>query len=243
MVGWKPGSLDSRSVVFLFQAVLLAGYCYAHLLVRFLPLRFQVGLHLESLTNISLLPIYPSDSCRLLVAHGDPTWSVIKVLAQSVGVQFFLLSTTAPLTQVWWYRVSYESPYWLYAISNAGSLLALITYPFFVEPSLGMTWQAFVWGAGFACVAILVSFCSLMSFSGPEKKEAEVCGSGSGRVDASLSLNAISWKKCTVWILLSSCSFYFLTVGNQSFLAKYCCCTVSLGHASHCLSSLIYSNF
>ncbi|MCK4684823.1 MAG: hypothetical protein KAT44_07685, partial [Pirellulales bacterium] len=129
--------------MFFFQAVLLAGYCYAHLLVRFLPLRFQVGLHLGLvILAISLLPIYPSDSCRLLVAHGDPTWSVIKVLAQSVGVQFFLLSTTAPLTQVWWYRVSYESPYWLYAISNAGSLLALITYPFFVEPSLGMTWQA-----------------------------------------------------------------------------------------------------
>ena len=204
--------------MFFFQAVLLAGYCYAHLLVRFLPLRFQVGLHLGLvILAISLLPIYPSDSCRLLVAHGDPTWSVIKVLAQSVGVQFFLLSTTAPLTQVWWYRVSYESPYWLYAISNAGSLLALITYPFFVEPSLGMTWQAFVWGVGFACVAILVSFCSLMSFSGPEKKEAEVCGSGSGRVDASLSLNAISWKKCTVWVLLSSCGSIFLLSVTSHF--------------------------
>ena len=69
--------------MFFFQAVLLAGYCYAHLLVRFLPLRFQVGLHLGLvILAISLLPIYPSDSCRLLVAHGDPTWSVIKARSE-----------------------------------------------------------------------------------------------------------------------------------------------------------------
>ena len=76
--------------MFFFQAVLLAGYCYAHALTCFLSLKFQVGVHLGLvITAIYFLPIYPSDSCKLFAGDGDPTWSVIKVLAQSVGVQFF----------------------------------------------------------------------------------------------------------------------------------------------------------
>ena len=204
--------------MFFFQAVLLAGYCYAHLLTRFLPLKIQVGVHLGFIiTAVSFLPIYPSDSCRLFVGDGDPTWSVIKVLAQSVGVQFFLLSTTAPLTQVWWHRASSKSPYWLYAVSNTGSLVALISYPFFVEPSLGMTWQAFVWGVGFACVAILVSFCSLASLRGLEKREDDVRGSGLGRDDLSLPVDIISWRRSAVWILLSSCGSILLLSVTSHF--------------------------
>ncbi len=203
--------------MFFFQAVLLAGYCYAHALTRFLSLKFQVGVHLGLvITAIYFLPIYPSDSCKLFAGDGDPTWSVIKVLAQSVGVQFFLLSTTAPLTQVWWHRVSNESPYWLYAVSNAGSLIALISYPFFVEPSLGMTWQAFFWGVGFTFVALLVSVCSLASLQGLKSRKDEVRGNGPERADASLPEDFISWKRYMAWVFLSSCgSILLLSVTNH----------------------------
>jgi len=92
----------------------------------------------------------------------------------------------------------------------------LIGYPFFVEPSLGMTWQAFVWGVGFTFVALLVSVCSLASLRGLKSKKDEVRGNEPERADASLPEDFISWKRYIAWVFLSSCgSILLLSVTNH----------------------------
>ena len=205
--------------MFFFQLMLLGGYCYAYGLNRFLPLKSQFGLHLViCIVAVLLLPIYPSESWKTAAVDSEPAWSVIQLLGQSVGIQFFLLSTTAPLIQVWWHRITRESPYWLYAVSNAGSLIALVSYPVLVEPSLGMRWQAFVWACVFAGTACLISLCLYFSTRGNNQRDAL-----SDQVDDEKKKDTFSaggtpsWKESAIWILLSSCGSILLIAMTNHF--------------------------
>lgn len=205
--------------MFFFQLMLLGGYCYAYGLNRFLPLKSQFGLHLViCIAAVLLLPIYPSESWKTAAVDSEPAWSVIQLLGQSVGIQFFLLSTTAPLIQVWWHRITRESPYWLYAVSNAGSLIALVSYPVLVEPSLGMRWQAFVWACVFAGTACLISLCLYFSTRGNNQRDAL-----SDQVDDEKKKDTFSaggtpsWKESAIWILLSSCGSILLIAMTNHF--------------------------
>ena len=205
--------------MFFFQFMLLGGYCYAYGLNRFLPLKSQFGLHLViCIAAVLLLPIYPSESWKTAAVDSEPAWSVIQLLGQSVGIQFFLLSTTAPLIQVWWHRITRESPYWLYAVSNAGSLIALVSYPVLVEPSLGMRWQAFVWACVFAGTACLISLCLYFSTRGNNQRDAL-----SDQVDDEKKKDTFSaggtpsWKESAIWILLSSCGSILLIAMTNHF--------------------------
>src|SRR5262249_29862330 len=138
-----------------FQGLLLAGYVYAHILVTSLPLRWQVLVHtlllLGSLYALPLLPEahWPSQG------RGDPTWPLITHLFSMIGVPYFLLACTAPLLQGWFARGALgASPYWLYAVSNASALLALVTYPVVVEPVLPQRTQSIVWSVGYGVFAL-----------------------------------------------------------------------------------------
>src|SRR3569833_457797 len=120
-----------------FQAGLLLGYLYAHGLATKLSLRMQDSVH-GSLLFISLfgLPIVP-DSRWQPQPGEDPTWKVFAVLATSVGLPYFLLSAPSPLLQSWFARTTQAAlPYRYFALSNAGSLAALLAYPILVEPYL-----------------------------------------------------------------------------------------------------------
>jgi SAM-dependent methyltransferase len=142
-----------------FQALLLGGYVYAHLVVS-LELRKQAVVHLALVAVPWLtLPI---------AIHGTPgagetsTFAVLGVLARSVGLPFFVLSTTAPLLQRWFAQLgtaSGKDPYFLYAASNLGSMVALIGYPILVEPLLGLHAQARVWAAGYALFGACIVGC------------------------------------------------------------------------------------
>src|SRR5262249_34937783 len=114
-----------------FQVFLLAGYAYAHLSGRCLKPRAQALLHLALLlAAAALLPIVPSPSWKP-VAPGDPTWRILALLTVCLGLPYFVLSSTGPLMQEWFRRLHPGvAPYRLYALSNAGSLLALISFPF-----------------------------------------------------------------------------------------------------------------
>src|SRR4051812_15023324 len=139
-----------------FQALLLAGYAYAHALSRRLGLRAQVLVH----AGVLLLPLVPLALFRLDVAELARQWPpprsanpvpwLLAVLAVTAGLPFFAVSAAAPLLQKWFAGTSHPAardPYFLYAASNLGSMLALLAYPTLVEPRLGLTRQAGWWAA------------------------------------------------------------------------------------------------
>src|ERR1044071_5722238 len=136
---WFGGSAAVWTTCLLFfQMVLLLGYLYAHAVVRYLRPRRQVMVHLGLLLlSAAALPIYPKLAWRP-VGGEEPTFAILKLLALSVGLPYFLLSTTGPLIQAWYARrFKGAMPYRLYALSNAGSMFALISYPILFEPAFG----------------------------------------------------------------------------------------------------------
>ena len=139
-----------------FQLVLLAGYGYAFLLNRFLAPRRQAVTHsILVAVALLLLPITPNDAWKPIDGY-NPASRILLLLLANVGLQYFLLSATAPLLQSWFARVyPGRTPYRLYALSNAGSLTALLSYPFVVEPLLATTTQGALWSAGFGLFALL----------------------------------------------------------------------------------------
>ncbi|MCX5685574.1 MAG: ferrichrome ABC transporter permease, partial [Planctomycetota bacterium] len=145
-----------------FQIVLLAGYAYAHLIRTQLSSRWQVIVHLTLLVVAAvLLPIAPSVAWKPQVA-GDPTWRILGALALTVGLPYFALSATSPLLMAWFSTTRPgASPYRLYAVSNAGSLLALASYPFLFEPLMRLRLQADVWSALFVSFAFLCGACAI----------------------------------------------------------------------------------
>src|SRR6185369_4083553 len=144
---WFGGSAAVWTTCLLFfQLVLLLGYSYAHGLVRYLQPRMQMIVHgALLLVSAIALPVYPNQSWKPSGTE-EPTLAIIKLLAVTVGLPYFLLSTTGPLLQAWYARRFKGSmPYRLYALSNAGSMFALISYPFLVEPRLTTHQQAWIW--------------------------------------------------------------------------------------------------
>jgi spermidine synthase len=144
-----------------FQAALLAGYAYAHALQRLSSLKAQMSLHLVVLVLAALaLPLHISDALGAPSLDQPALW-LIGVLAVSVGAPFAALSATAPLLQAWYARLSPveaggSDPYRLYAASNLGSLLALISYPVLVEPLMRLNVQAWAWSGGYGLFALIV---------------------------------------------------------------------------------------
>ncbi len=144
-----------------FQVLLFAGYAYAHLTSRYLSSRNQALLHAGLLlVACLLLPITPATSWKP-TADDSPVWRIIMLTVCSVGIPYFILSSTGPLVQGWFSRaLPGISPYRLYALSNLGSLLALLSYPFVVEPNLATRSQAILWSTLFGAFALLCGFCA-----------------------------------------------------------------------------------
>ena len=132
-----------------FQCLLLGGYAYAHCLNHFFPLRKQVIIHGVLLVlAVITLPITPSESLKPTGGE-SPTPQILMLLTLSIGLPYLVLSATGPLVQAWFARTHPgHSPYRLYALSNVGSLLALIGYPFLVEPWSTRTLQVNGWSFG-----------------------------------------------------------------------------------------------
>ena len=156
---WFGGSPAVWTTCMLFfQLTLLVGYAYAHFISDRLTPRQQVLLHLMLvLTVFALLPITPNENWK---PHGtdDPMMRIVMLLALCVGLPYFVLSANGPLLQRWFSHCQPgvgSSPYRLYALSNVGSLLALISYPFVVEPGLSVLTQAQVWSWSFVAFGVL----------------------------------------------------------------------------------------
>src|SRR5215467_3850325 len=141
---WFGGSAAVWTTCLLFfQMVLLLGYLYAHAVVRYLDRRKQMIAHIAILlASLAALPVYPNLAWKPTGSE-EPTLRILILLAATVGLPYFLLSTTGPLLQAWYAR-QYKGamPYRLYALSNAGSMFALLSYPVLFEPVLGTHQQA-----------------------------------------------------------------------------------------------------
>lgn len=153
---WFGGSPAVWTACMLFfQAMLLGGYAYAHLARRHLAPGTQRNFHLTLLAaSLAFLPIAPSALWKPM-GGSDPTLRILALLGWTVGLPFVLLAATGPLVQSWISaRERAASPYGLYALSNAASLLALVSYPLLVEPRLTASAQALVWSAAYLSFAM-----------------------------------------------------------------------------------------
>ena len=146
-----------------FQAMLLAGYAYAHWLANRFDSRTQALIH-STVLGISMLFLPLDLTGRAPPADAAPNWWLLATLAGTVGPPFFALSATAPLLQRWFSRTSHATasdPYFLYSASNAGSLLALLAYPLIVAPLWPLSAQALWWSFGLAALAFGIGACWL----------------------------------------------------------------------------------
>lgn len=154
---WFGGSAAvwTTCLVF-FQVALLAGYAYAHTTTRRFRLRTQVVVHSALLLcSLLMLPIVVGAKWKPVPGR-DPAWQIVWLLDATIGLPYFLLSTTGPLVQVWFTRtIAARSVYRLFALSNLASLLALLAYPFLIEPWFRLESQAWAWSAGYAAFAVL----------------------------------------------------------------------------------------
>ncbi|HEX8706095.1 MAG TPA: fused MFS/spermidine synthase [Myxococcaceae bacterium] len=207
-----------------FQAALLAGYAYAHAVATRLAPRAQVRLHLGlvGLTVVVIAvrallegsPVTPGPGWRPAGVEGL-TSRLLAMLAVTIGLPFFVLSTTAPLLQSWFARARPGvSPYRLYALSNAGSLLALLSYPFLVEPLVPRSVQGWGWGVGFLLFVAGCVTCALDVWRregtpapGPTEPRAAPLQEEGSRP---------GWGRTLVWLWLSACaSVLLLATTNQ----------------------------
>jgi hypothetical protein len=155
-----------------FQVLLLAGYGYAHLLGSSRNPARQRAIHLAALVLATVLllahvsgwpsPITASDDWKP-GSGDDPIAAILGLLLFSIGLPYLVLSATGPLLQNWFGRCfPGRSPYRLYALSNLGSLLGLLSYPFLLEPSLPLAQQGWVWAIGFIVFALGCAGCAVL---------------------------------------------------------------------------------
>jgi hypothetical protein len=188
-----------------FQVVLLLGYLYAHLLTKSLRPGAQVWIHVTLIAaSLLVLPILPKDSWKP-TGVGDPTIRILVLLVFTAGLPYFLLSSTSPLLQAWYSQSrEHAAPYRFYALSNVGSLLALLSYPVLVEPHLSSAHQAAYWSIAYAGVAILCAVVSIVSRS------------RIGEVPVAETTPRPAWQTQLLWIGLAACgSALLLAVTNH----------------------------
>jgi hypothetical protein len=157
-------SVWSVAMVF-FQTMLFAGYVYAHLLTRFAPGRASVVIHLAVMVIAwFVLPLHIATGWGRPPSVGEAFW-LLGLFTVSIGLPFFALAANAPLLQAWFIRTDHwaaKDPYFLYAASNAGSFLALISYPLVVEPFMRLSDQTWAWTLGFYALILLIAACGVL---------------------------------------------------------------------------------
>jgi hypothetical protein len=157
-------SVWSTAMVF-FQSVLLAGYFYAHLLMRFAGKRASVIVHIAVMIGAcAVLPLHIANGWGRPPASGEAVW-LLTLFAASVGLPFFVLCANGSLLQAWFARTNHpaaKDPYFLYVASNAGSFLALVFYPVGIEPLVRLGDQIWLWTICYYGVILLVGACGTL---------------------------------------------------------------------------------
>ena len=205
---WYGGSTAVWSVCMMFfQFTLLAGYAYAHFLNLHLSPRQQACVHsILVLIAVMLLPIVPEQPGDIV----QPVMSILVLLGISVGLPYFLVSASAPLLQSW-FHISHpaSSAYRLYALSNTGSILALLCYPFLIEPHSSLHSQSNYWSLGFITYALLMLYCARKVWDHDFDKQLK-------RTENTGAQEKVDKTTRVLWLLLPACaSLLLLATTNQ----------------------------
>ncbi|MEC9093479.1 MAG: fused MFS/spermidine synthase [Planctomycetota bacterium] len=213
MLGGSPGVWNV--CMLFFQGMLLAGYAYAHLSHRFLGGKGQVLLHLFVLTAVLFLPPIAMSHQWSPPEKETPIFWLLALLFSVVGAPFFAVSATSPLLQQWFAQTQHQrstNPYFLYSASNAGSIVALLAYPFLIERILAVDSQAYLWRGiyiGFFVSMVVCAFLVLKSKGSLVRPDRETLGAEEDAV--------VNWKQRSLWISLAFVPSSWM-LGVTSFL-------------------------
>jgi len=202
---WFGGSASVWNTCMLFfQAVLLGGYLYAHWLHESMRGRAQALVHSGVLlVSLAVLPILPAPGWKPSGTE-DPLLRILALLAVTVGLPYFVLSSTSPLLQSWYVRRGGSvAPYRLFALSNLGSMLALLSYPLLVEPSLATRRQGYVWSAAYTCFTML---CGWTAWSAARRAPAPAASDAG----AEPAPPPPGWSTRALWLALAGCASVLL---------------------------------
>src|SRR3954464_2830083 len=198
-LGGTP-SVWSVAMVF-FQAVLLAGYAYAHALTKYFPGKRSLAIHIAVLAAACLfLPLSIAAWWGNPPADATAALWLLGLFAVSIGLPFFALSANGPLLQAWFARTDHPAaanPYFLYAASNIGSFLALISYPFAVEPLTTLGQQRWTWPAFFLVLIALIAWCGVLMLRSARAPTQTAS-------DDDTAAPAPTWRDATRWVLLAA---------------------------------------
>jgi hypothetical protein len=211
---WFGGSAAVWSTCLMFfQAALLTGYLYAHWSTRTLKPRRQALLHIMLMAaSLALLPILPSPSWKPTQA-GDPSLRILLLLAATIGLPYILLSTTSPLLQAWYVASKPGAvPYRLFALSNFGSLLALLSYPVLLEPVFTTHGQAYGWSVIYVLFALACGLVAWSALRATNKQQPTTAAA----TPAHSQVPPPSWMTRILWTALAACaSTLLLTFSNH----------------------------
>src|SRR3984893_1766538 len=167
-LGGSP-AVWSVAMVF-FQSLLLGGYAYAHYLMRLRNRMIPVAIHLVLLViALATLPLSIASGWGEPPTSGYAFW-LLGLFAVSIGLPFFALAANNPLLQAWFVRTGHPNgpdPYFLYASSNIGSFLALLSYPVLLEPMFALRTQNLIWPGGYGRLIVLIAACGLFLLRSP----------------------------------------------------------------------------
>lgn len=197
-LGGSP-AVWSVAMVF-FQSLLLAGYAYAHFLMTIRNRMIPVVVHLALLVVALLtLPLSIASGWGTPPSSGYAFW-LLGLFVVSIGLPFFALAANNPMLQAWFVRTGHPDgpdPYFLYASSNIGSFLALLSYPVLLEPMFALRTQNLMWTGGYGLLILLIAGCGFLLWRSPE---VAVNDAAEGDADAP----APSWEMRLRWIFLAA---------------------------------------
>src|ERR1700759_4415997 len=197
-LGGSP-AVWSVAMVF-FQSLLLAGYAYAHFLMQIKNRVIPVAVHLVLLLiAIATLPLAIAGGWGEPPGSGYAFW-LLGLFAVSIGLPFFALAANNPLLQAWFVRTGHPAgpdPYFLYASSNIGSFLALLSYPVLLEPMFSLRTQNLIWTGGYGLLIVLIAACGVLLLRSPASAAVDVLAAES---DAP----APAWSQRARWIFLAA---------------------------------------
>jgi hypothetical protein len=197
-LGGSP-AVWSVAMVF-FQSLLLAGYAYAHYLMRLNNRMISVAVHLALLVIAFLtLPLSIAGGWGEPPTSGYALW-LLGLFAVSIGLPFFALAANNPLLQAWFVRTGHPNgpdPYFLYASSNIGSFLALLSYPVLLEPMFTLRTQNLIWTGGYVVLIVLIAACGVLLLRSPKSAPVDTLAKDS---DAA----APAWSLRARWIFLAA---------------------------------------
>lgn len=196
-LGGSP-AVWSVAMVF-FQSLLLAGYAYAHVLMKIRNRIIPVVAHLVLLVVALLtLPLSIAGGWSTPPSSGYAVW-LLGLFAVSIGLPFFALAANNPMLQAWFVRTGHPDgpdPYFLYASSNIGSFLALLSYPVLLEPMFALRTQNLMWTGGYGLLIVLIAGCGLLLWRSPAVAVTDDAGGA--------DVPAPSWSTRLRWIFLAA---------------------------------------